>query len=88
LGPAALTSLRSHGFPIGMLRWVLPLALLIGLLAGLASWFMGRLGRRLSMVRAPKKSPAKAPAIYQPNSSDKTQPKSLFRSQPKVRRPK
>ncbi len=88
LGPAALTSLRSHGITIGMLRWILPLALFIGLLAGLASWLMGRLGRRLSMVRPPKTSPAKVPVIYQPGSADKAKPKSLFRSQPKARGPK
>jgi hypothetical protein len=88
LGPAALTSLRSHGFPIGMLRWILPLALFIGLLAGLASWFMGRLGRRLNTARAPKTSKAKVPVIYQPSSSNQIRPKSLFRSQPKVRGPK
>jgi hypothetical protein len=44
--PAQLTSLRTHGFPIGALRWVLPLALFIGMLAGLVGMLLGRFGRK------------------------------------------
>ncbi len=51
LGPAALTSLRTHGFPIGVLRWVLPLALFIGLLAGLGGLLLGRFGRKPAVAR-------------------------------------
>ncbi len=46
LGPAALTSVRTRGTPIGVLRWVLPIALVIGILAGLAGWVMGWSRRR------------------------------------------
>jgi hypothetical protein len=38
LGPAALSSVRISGNPVGLLRWVLPLLLLFGLLAGLLAF--------------------------------------------------
>jgi hypothetical protein len=43
---AALSVLRTQGIPIGLLRWMLPIALLLGLGAALAALLVDRLGRR------------------------------------------
>jgi hypothetical protein len=37
LGPSALSAIRTHGIPIGALRWVLPIALLVGIAAALGA---------------------------------------------------
>ncbi len=37
IGPAALSAVRVTGLPVGALRWILPLLLLLGLLAALGA---------------------------------------------------
>jgi len=46
IGPEALTSVRTSGVPIGLVRWVLPTGVFIGLLAALLAFAADRLGRR------------------------------------------
>ena len=48
--PVALSLVRTEGVPIGLVRWVLPLALLFGLIAALAAAVLSWLGR----TRKPK----------------------------------
>ena len=58
-GPAALTSVRTRGVPIGELRWILPIALLVGIAAGLVGLVMGRFGRAANAPSPRSESPAK-----------------------------
>jgi hypothetical protein len=58
IGPAALTSVRTRGVPIGELRWILPIALLLGLAAGLVGLVMGRFGRTAKAPSPSSESPA------------------------------
>jgi hypothetical protein len=51
--PVALSLVRTEGVPIGLVRWILPLALLFGLIAALAAAVLSWLGR----TRKPKGSP-------------------------------
>ena len=51
--PVALVLERSHGIPIGVLRWVLPITLLLGVLAALAALALSRIGRSRVPVTAP-----------------------------------
>jgi hypothetical protein len=51
--PVALSLVRTEGVPIGLVRWILPLALLLGLIAALAAAVLSWLGR----TRKPKASP-------------------------------
>jgi hypothetical protein len=46
MGPEALTSVRTTGVPIGLVRWVLPIGVFIGLSAALFAFAVDRLGRR------------------------------------------
>jgi hypothetical protein len=46
IDPEALTSVRTSGVPIGLVRWVLPTGVFIGLLAALLAFAADRLGRR------------------------------------------
>jgi thiamine transporter ThiT len=48
IGPASLTSVRTRGVPIGALRWILPVALFVGLLTGLVGLLLGQFGRKPS----------------------------------------
>jgi hypothetical protein len=59
IGPAALTSVRTRGVPIGELRWILPIALLLGLAAGLVGLVMGRFGRAVKAPSPNSESPVK-----------------------------
>jgi hypothetical protein len=51
--PVALVLERSHGIPIGVLRWVLPITLLLGVVAALAALALSRVGRSRVAVNAP-----------------------------------
>jgi hypothetical protein len=51
--PVALSLVRTEGVPIGLVRWILPLALLFGLIAALGAAVLSWLGR----TRKPKASP-------------------------------
>jgi hypothetical protein len=53
IGPEALSALQVKGLPVGFLRWVLPLLLLIGLIAGLGFFLMRLAGRRVVPAGAP-----------------------------------
>jgi len=53
LTPVALALEHSHGIPIGVLRWVLPIALLLGVVAALAALALSRIGRSRVAVAAP-----------------------------------
>ncbi len=53
LTPVALALERSHGIPIGVLRWVLPITLLLGVVAALAALALSRIGRSRVAVTAP-----------------------------------
>ena len=52
-----LSVLRTQGAPIGLLRWILPLALLLGLAAALAALLVDRLGRRRVAAAGPTEPP-------------------------------
>ncbi len=57
----ALSVLRTQGTPIGLLRWMLPIALLVGLGAALAALLIDRLGRRSAAEGgAPDPTPVEA----------------------------
>jgi hypothetical protein len=60
LVPVALVLEHSHGIPIGALRWVLPITLLLGVMAALAALALSRVGR--SRVAVPS---AAGPEIAQ-----------------------
>ncbi|MGO8870974.1 MAG: hypothetical protein ACLQPH_06135 [Acidimicrobiales bacterium] len=53
LGRSALATIRTHGIPIGVLRWMLPIILLVGLAAGIASLLIGRTGRPGAAAHGP-----------------------------------
>ncbi len=52
LGPAALSAVRVNGLPIGVLRWVLPILLLIGVLAALGALALRMTGKKVAPVGA------------------------------------
>lgn len=47
MGPAALTTIKGRGIPIGLLRWALPIVVLIGLAALIGAVAVDRAKRRL-----------------------------------------
>jgi hypothetical protein len=55
--PVALSLVRTQGVPIGLVRWILPLALLFGLIAVLAAAVLSWLGRTRKPNVAPQQSP-------------------------------
>jgi hypothetical protein len=55
--PVALSLVRTQGVPIGLVRWILPLALLFGLIAALAAAVLSWLGRTRKPNVAPQQSP-------------------------------
>ena len=57
LPPVALATLHTHGIPIGVLRWMLPIVLLIGLLAGAAALLIGRTGQAAAAAVPPPGEP-------------------------------
>jgi hypothetical protein len=48
IGPSALSAIRSLFFPIGFMRWILPLLLLVGLCAA-AGAYLANLGRKRAL---------------------------------------
>ena len=50
IGASALTVVDTKGITVGMLRWVLPIGLLIGLAAAIGATLLGRTGRRPALV--------------------------------------
>jgi hypothetical protein len=46
MGPSVLSAIRTHGIPIGALRWALPIVLLIGMGAALGAVVVDRTKRR------------------------------------------
>jgi uncharacterized iron-regulated membrane protein len=54
--PVALSLVRTEGVPIGLVRWILPLALLFGLIAALAAAVLSWLGRTRKPNVAPPQS--------------------------------
>lgn len=57
LGPAALSAVRTHGIPIGALRWALPIVLLVGIAAALGAAGVDLMKRR-SLASGPDGAPA------------------------------
>ncbi len=53
LGPSALATVRTVGIPIGVLRWALPILVLIGLVAALGALSIGRTGKSAAAAAAP-----------------------------------
>jgi hypothetical protein len=56
--PVALSLVRTQGVPIGLVRWILPLALLFGLIAALAAVVLSWLGRTRKPNGLPQQPPS------------------------------
>jgi hypothetical protein len=54
IGPAALSAVRVTGLPVGALRWILPLLLLLGLLAALGAAVLKFAGRPATVGESPE----------------------------------
>jgi hypothetical protein len=57
LGPTALSAIRTHGIPIGALRWALPILLMVGIAAALGAAFID-LYKRRSLASSSAGTPA------------------------------
>jgi hypothetical protein len=61
LGPSALATIHTHGIPIGVLRWMLPILLIIALAAGIAALLIGRTNRLIAPAGGPPADPDPTP---------------------------